>query len=111
LQQAEVMLLSSVSETFGLVILEAWAAGTPVIATDASGPSALVRHGENGWLFSLSHPETFHWALDRTLDDPAHARQMAERGRRVTEEHSVDALAARLHLLYEQLVEEKLCAT
>src|SRR5206468_2636620 len=47
-QQAEVLLLSSVSETFGLVLLEAWAAGTAVISSRTSGASALIKPGVNG---------------------------------------------------------------
>lgn len=111
LQLAAALVLPSLSETFGLVILEAWAAGAPVIATRASGPAALVRSGENGWLFDLEHPEAFHEALARTIDQPAQAREMARRGALVTEEYSVNALAARLKGLYEELIEEKRCAT
>src|SRR5581483_2120058 len=64
-QEAEVLLLSSMSETFGLVILEAWATGTMVITSRTSGACTLVRHGQNGWLFDLSRPETFHEPLDQ----------------------------------------------
>src|SRR5262249_51793832 len=48
LQKASVLVLPSLSETFGLVILEAWAAGAPVISARASGPAALIKPGENG---------------------------------------------------------------
>jgi glycosyltransferase involved in cell wall biosynthesis len=110
LQSASALLLPSLSETFGLVILEAWAAGAPVLSARASGPTALVESGQNGWLFDLEQPQTFHEALKRTLDDPVHARVMASRGGMVTERYSVNTLAARLKDLYEQLIEEKQCA-
>lgn len=111
LQSAQVLLLPSLSETFGLVILEAWAAGTMVISTRASGPSALVADGENGWLFDLDNPAQFHQALDTTLRHPDAARQMAARGARISEQHSVERLAGGLKRLYEQLVEDRQCAT
>jgi glycosyltransferase involved in cell wall biosynthesis len=111
LQSAEVLLLPSVSETFGLVILEAWAAGTMVVAARASGPSALIEHGQNGWLFELDEPSTFHEALDCTLNKPELAPRMVARGALLTAKYSVEALASRLKRLYEQLVEEYPCAT
>ncbi len=63
LQDAKVALLPSISETFGLVILEAWAAGTPVIASRTSGASALVKHRQNGWLFDLADPGSFRGTI------------------------------------------------
>ncbi len=106
LQSGRVLLLPSISETFGLVILEAWASGTMVIASRASGPAALVEHGQNGWLFSLDDPSEFHTALDQTLTRPGLAREMVSRGVKVAEQYSIQALAGRLKLLYEHLIEE-----
>jgi len=111
LQSAAVLVLPSLSETFGLVILEAWAAGAPVISARASGPSALVEQGRNGWLFDLSDPAGFFQALGRTLNDPGEAREMALRGREVTQRYSMTALAAKLKGLYEELIEERRCTT
>ena len=110
LQSASALVLPSVSETFGLVILEAWAAGTPVIAARASGPAALIEHGYNGWLFDLDEPQSFHQAVARSLDQPDISREMAARGAQLSEQYSVDALAARLKGLYQELIEEKRCA-
>lgn len=110
LQSASTLLLPSLSETFGLVILEAWAAGAPVISARASGPAALIQHGFNGWLFDLERPETFHRALDRTLEQPLEAKEMAKRGGSVSERYGVSALAARLKGIYQELIEEKRCA-
>jgi glycosyltransferase involved in cell wall biosynthesis len=111
LQLAAALVLPSLSETFGLVILEAWAAGAPVLATRTSGPAALVEHGINGWFFDLDEPRTFHEALSHTLDRPEEAKKMAQRGALVSEEYGVESLANRVKLLYEELIEEKRCAT
>src|SRR5580765_4873826 len=108
MQQARALLLPSVSETFGLVILEAWVAGTMVLSSRTSGASALIEHGQNGWLFDLEKPETFHDALERTLANPQAAREMAARGAAKTrEQYSVHALAGRMKSLYEELMEAK----
>jgi glycosyltransferase involved in cell wall biosynthesis len=107
-QLAEAVVLPSVSETFGLVILEAWAAGTTVIASRTSGASALIRNDENGWLFELGKPETFHDAVDRALSQPAlRVRLAAAGGRIVGEYYDTTVLAGRMKSLYEQLIEEQ----
>jgi len=112
MQEAQALLLPSLSETFGLVILEAWAAGTMVLSSRTSGASALIEHGRNGWLFDLEKPETFHDALGRTFTNSQSAREMVARGAaKVREQYSVNALAGRMKQLYEELTEAKQCVT
>jgi glycosyltransferase involved in cell wall biosynthesis len=107
-QQARVVLLPSISETFGLVILEAWAAGTAVIASRTSGASALIQEGHNGWLFDLSDVGAFHEAVDAALLRPNLAAQFADEGARLVQaEYDCVALAGRMKNLYQQLVEAK----
>lgn len=112
MQQAAVVVLPSISETFGLVILEAWAAGAPVISSRTSGASALVCHRENGWLFDLEDPQSFHEALDQVLGDPQTAAATAAGGRELARfTYDTRVLAAHVRDLYQELVEEKTCAT
>jgi len=107
-QEAEVLLLPSKSETFGLVVLEAWATGTSVLSTRTSGACTLVRDGENGWLFDLDKPETFHEPLALALAKSDAARRMLRRGdHEVHTQYNLSALAARMKSLYEELIEEK----
>lgn len=112
LQIARVVLLPSVSETFGLVILEAWAAGAAVISSRTSGGQTHIRHGENGWLFDLDEPNSFFAALDDALSDPQRRREMT---RRVTDtvkrDHSLEAVAQRMREIYESTLQEHACAT
>jgi starch synthase len=107
-QEARVVILPSVSETFGLVILEAWAAGTPVIASGTSGARALIEHGRNGWLFDLARPEGFHEAVDLSVSG-SEAGQAAGRAghERVEAEFDTVVLSGSIKRLYEQLIEEK----
>ena len=107
IQQAAAVVLPSLSETFGLVILEAWAAGTPVISTPTSGAKELITHGENGWLFELADPGGFLACVRDVLANPIRARQMAELGRRrVKTEFDCAVLARRIKHLYEELIGE-----
>jgi glycosyltransferase involved in cell wall biosynthesis len=110
MQEASAVLLPSLSETFGLVVLEAWAAGSVVLSSRTSGPSALIRPGENSWLFPLEEPQIFHSFLNSALTNRDLARTMANRGARVSQDYSLGALAGRLKKLYEHLIEEKRCA-
>jgi starch synthase len=107
-QAADLLLLPSKSETFGLVILEAWATGTMVLSTRTSGPSTLVRDGENGWLFDLDKPETFHEPLAHALAKSDAAQRVLRRGGdEVHTRYNINALAGRMKALYEELIEEK----
>jgi alpha-maltose-1-phosphate synthase len=111
MQEANALLLPSLSETFGLVILEAWAAGTVVISSRTSGPAALIQDGQNGWLYRHDDAKAFHDAVGRVLNEPAAARRMASHGAEISEQFSLTGLAARLKKLYHELIREKQCAT
>lgn len=107
LQEAAVLLLPSLSETFGLVILESWAAGTTVIASNTSGAKALIEHGHNGWLCDLDKPETFHRALSLTLRKPEVASEMAARGReKVIASYTINGVASQMKRLYEEVISQ-----
>jgi starch synthase len=104
-QEAALVVMPSVSETFGLVILEAWAAGTPVLASRTSGAMELIRVGEDGWLFDLADPNSFHASVAEVLERPERAREVAGRGqRRALQEFDCGVLAGRIKHLYEELV-------
>jgi alpha-maltose-1-phosphate synthase len=108
LQLARVCVLQSISETFGMVILEAWAAGTPAISSRTSGPCALIEHGRNGCLFDLERPETFHEAIDAVLNSEMTRARMVAAGReRVVSDYDTAVLAGRMKELYRELYEEK----
>jgi len=107
-QEARVVLLPSISETFGLVILESWATGTPVITSRTSGATALIKHRQNGWIFDLESPKEFHDALDEALLQPELGEQFAAIGNKlVATEYDTHVLAGRMKALYEELIEEK----
>jgi glycosyltransferase involved in cell wall biosynthesis len=108
LQTARAVVVPSLSETFGMVILEAWAAGTPVVSSRSSGATALVDEGVNGLLFDLERPETLHAAIDRVLAMPEVAARWGGVGRAKAVAHYDSSLSAgRMRGLYANLIEEK----
>ncbi len=71
---ASVFLLPSLHEPFGIVVLEAWSAGTPVIASQVGGLKTLIRDGETGF-FASAEGAPHEWAdLIRKLDGDAELR-------------------------------------
>ncbi|GGC85814.1 D-inositol-3-phosphate glycosyltransferase [Tersicoccus solisilvae] len=74
---ADVVVMPSAHESFGLVALEAQACGTPVIATDAGGLAEAVRDGETGILVPGREPADWADALARLHDDPAERAALA----------------------------------
>lgn len=79
-KSCDVVCVPSRNEPFGIVVLEAWAAGKPVIATRNGGPRDFVAHGEDGYLVNDDAFSIFTAVCD-LLDDSEHARWMGGRGR------------------------------
>jgi glycogen synthase len=81
------------NEPFGIVILEAWSAGKPVVATVNGGPNEIVWHDVNG-LKIRDNPESIAWGIGTLFHDFDHARWMGRNGRLTVETaFSWDAIA------------------
>lgn len=83
LAKAHLALLPSHSESFGLSIAEAQAAGLPVIAYDAGSVPEVVEDGRTAWLVPLHDTDALHRAIEEAMADPhaAHQRGIAGRER------------------------------
>jgi glycosyltransferase involved in cell wall biosynthesis len=79
----DIFALSSRLEGMPLAILEAWAAGRPVIASRVGGVPAIVTDGETGILFESGDEVALTEAISRLLADPAGARRLADAGKRL----------------------------
>jgi glycosyltransferase involved in cell wall biosynthesis len=73
--------LPSRSDSFGLVLLEAWANGVPNVAYRAGGPADLIRHGRDGLLVRCGDIDGLAAALDRLIDEPHLRRTLGAAGR------------------------------
>ena len=82
--RAQVVVLPSLREGFGLVVPEAWMYGTPTIVSDGAGVSELIVQGQNGLKFPSGHVDVLSDRLRTMLEDPAAAKEMGRRGREST---------------------------
>lgn len=80
LEAADICVLPSRYEPFGTVIVEAWAAGRPLVATRADGARQYVRDGENGLLCPIDDVTALASCLRRVLDEPGLAARLIAGG-------------------------------
>jgi glycosyltransferase involved in cell wall biosynthesis len=86
-------------------VIEALAAGTPVVATDVVGTRDLIRHEQTGLLAPAGDAEGLAHHVVRLLADPALSRRLAEAGRAdVLARFSVERMVAQTASLYESLL-------
>lgn len=87
-------------ESFGVVLVEAMAAGLPVVASDIPGFTEVVRDGVDGLLVPARDPRAVAGALARVLDDPTFAARMAAAGRERAGAFSWAAVLPRIEAVY-----------
>lgn len=108
MQLSRAMVLPSHAETFGMVILEAWAAGTPMLASVTAGSKSLITSGVNGVLFDLNRPLAFNEAALSALKDEGWRASIAAAARnRVQREFDTSVIARQVKSLYVELIRER----
>jgi glycosyltransferase involved in cell wall biosynthesis len=99
-------IMTSTTEVKPLAILEAMAAGLPVVAVSAAGSSDTVNPGEDG-ILTDHNMDRFTEALLKILKDPSERNKLSDGARKTAELYSMDQTAERLETLFERLIREK----
>ncbi len=104
---ADLLVLPSRFEPFGIVLLEAMASGLPVVACRVGGIPEVVADGETGLLVEAGDVEGLAAALARMAREPELRGRMGERGRARCVSYSWDALLPRVLEVYREAIEER----
>ena len=101
---ADVVVVPSRSESFGLVAAEAQASGTPVVAARVGGLVYAVADGESGYLVTGEDPADYAEAITRILEDPATDARLSAQAIEHSARFSWEATADRMMELYSGMV-------
>jgi glycosyltransferase involved in cell wall biosynthesis len=105
---SDAVVMASVAEQFGLVLVEGMACGLPAVAVDRLGPAEIVMPGETGWLVPPDDVDALATALAAVVDDAAERRRRGARAREnVLERFAWPALAERLGATLEEAAQSR----
>ena len=105
LKELDVVICASRNEGTPVALIEAMAAGIPVLSTDVGGVADLVTHGLTGWLVSPGDPDAMASGIRHLLDDGPLRGRLAAAGQAVAlDRHDVARLISRVEVLYADLL-------
>jgi glycosyltransferase involved in cell wall biosynthesis len=105
LAAGDVFCLPSCTDSFGIVYLEAWANGVPVVGAQAGGVPAVIADGQDGYLVDFGDVAALTQALTRLLDLPVLRQEMGRRGQdKVRREMTWEHVFQRVEQVYGQVL-------
>ena len=104
-ERIDVLAAPSWEEPFGIVLLEAMAAGIPVVSTDKGGPAEIIVSGRDGILAPPRNPEALATAIRSLATDQAlRERVVKDAYRRVEQEYEMSRVIPRVEAFYRTVV-------
>ncbi len=104
---ADVSVVPSLFEPFGIVALEAMAAKSPVVVSDTGGLSEIVEHEVTGVKVYPNNPDSLAWGITRVLHDENLANILREKAfRKVTENYNWEKISQQTKKVYESVLSE-----
>ncbi len=104
---ADVLVLPSIYEPFGIVALEGMAAGVPIVASNVGGLTEIVEHDKTGVLVYPRDPASIAWGVNRVLSDPGYSSWIVQNAKKkVKEVYNWESVAARTIEVYEKALNE-----
>jgi D-inositol-3-phosphate glycosyltransferase len=104
---AEVVVMPSHYESFGMAALEAMACGTPVIASDVGGLGFLVQDGKTGFTVPDGDPDLLYGKLSLLLENPQLRQRMGAAATEYAQDFSWDRIGKQILAVYRELVSVK----
>lgn len=106
LKAADVFAFASVTETQGLVTIEAMAAGLPIVAVDGSGTRDIVEHGKQGFLVK-NDVDALAKGIEKLLSDPQRMKRFSNSALKKAKTFDVNELGKQMVAVYEQSIQDK----
>jgi glycosyltransferase involved in cell wall biosynthesis len=101
----DVAVLASLSEGLPNAVMEAMAAGAPVVATAVGGTTELIEDDETGFLVPPANPEALAERIEYALSHAAQTGRIAMRGRRlIIERFGMERMVASVERLYDEII-------
>jgi glycosyltransferase involved in cell wall biosynthesis len=108
LSRAKFLLLPSRTDSFGIVLLEAWQHGVPVVAARAGGIPGVVDDGANGLLVPFADVDGLALAVERLICDPPFAERLGQAGQeKAAAQYSWDVVVERVLDQYQAVLDER----
>ncbi|MFC1487500.1 glycosyltransferase family 4 protein [Thermoproteota archaeon] len=103
---ADVLIVPSIYEPFGIVALEGMATGVPVVASKVGGLDEVIDHDKTGLFVYPRSLESIAWGIDRILSDPDHAKWLTQNAKeKLHKAYSWEAVAMKTVEVYKKVVE------
>jgi glycosyltransferase involved in cell wall biosynthesis len=106
LASADLLVLPSVYEEFGTVLVEAMQVGLPAVASRVGGIPEVVEDGVTGLLVPPGDPRSLAAAIDRVLGDPELAQRLGGSARRRAPDYDADRVGTEIRHLYARLIDD-----
>ncbi|MBW1716366.1 MAG: glycosyltransferase family 4 protein [Deltaproteobacteria bacterium] len=110
MQILDIFVLPSLNEGMGRVLVEAMAAGKPIVGSNVGGIPDLVKDGQNGFLVESCDSNSLSFAIKKLLDNKKMREEMGEKGRAMAGDYSVEKMIEEIDGLYASLFHEKISA-
>ncbi|KXB03854.1 hypothetical protein AKJ45_00230 [candidate division MSBL1 archaeon SCGC-AAA261F19] len=103
-EKADFLVLPSLEDGFGLVVLEAMASGLPVIISENTGAKDLVKEGTQGFIVPVREPEAISERIRYFYDNPGEVERMGKNARKKAENYSWNEYQDKLVKAYEDII-------
>lgn len=103
---ADVLVVPSIYEPFGIVALEGMATGIPVVASHVGGLAEVIEHDRTGVFVYPRSPDSIAWGIGKVLSDPSYAKWLTGNAKdKLEKDYSWEAVARKTVEVYRELVE------
>jgi len=106
IRRAKLVVVPSLSEPQGVVVLEAMACGVPVIGTNIGGIPEMIKHNENGWLVKPNNPNVLGKMIEKALSDDKKLILASQAAQKTAESFSINRFNCDIVDLYEIFIEK-----